>query len=69
MPHINVVISEQSYLHAKKRSGFKGRGLGSYIDGLSKQDETRQEMRQLLEREREALPSKAFWEQTGLNLD
>jgi hypothetical protein len=43
--------------------------MSAYVEGLIQADIARREMRQLLEREREGLPTKDTWRQSGLNVD
>jgi hypothetical protein len=70
MPYINVVISEEAKAYLERRSGYQGRGKGSFVNALLLRDHERH-AHQILEQRLRAkgLTSKEIWEVTGVAVD
>jgi hypothetical protein len=69
MPLINVVVTQDAYDYAKQRINFAKKGLGNLITTLLLQEQTRQEMREVLRAQRQTVPTKADWDETGNRAD
>jgi hypothetical protein len=69
MPLINVVVTQDAYDYAKQRINFAKKGLGNLITTLLLQEQTRQEMREVLRAQRQAVPSKDNGDKPGVRTD